>query len=93
LTLRPWQWLASRSWLNPGAYQCLLIVREIVVVWVNAPDTPVTVSVNVPRVAVLLAVIVSILVVAVEEGLKLAVTPAGSPAMVRLTLPLNPLAG
>jgi hypothetical protein len=44
-------------------------------------------------VAVLLAVIVSVLVVAVDEGLKLAVTPAGSPAMDRLTLPLNPLAG
>ena len=62
-------------------------------VCVNAPDTPVTVSVNVPRVAVLLPVIVSVLVVAVEEGLKLAVTPAGSPAIDRLTLPLNPLAG
>jgi len=81
--------LFVESWRD----QCLLIVREIVVVWVNAPDTPVTVSVNVPRVAVLLAVIVRVLVVAVEEGLKLAVTLAGSPAMDRLTLPLKPLAG
>ena len=81
--------LFVESWRD----QCLLIVSEIVVVWVNAPDTPVTVSVNVPRVAVLLAVIVRVLVVAVEEGLKLAVTPAGSPAMDRFTLPLNPLAG
>jgi hypothetical protein len=49
--------------------------------------------VEVPRAAVLLTLMVSVLVDVVAEGLKLAVTPAGSPAMERLTLPLNPFTG
>ena len=41
-------------------------------------------------VAVLLAVSVSVLVVAVLVGLNDAVTPLGSPDAARLTLPVNP---
>ena len=63
------------------------------VVWLNEPDVPVTVTVAAPVVAVLLAVRVSVLVDVVLAGLKLAVTPAGSPEAERLTLPLKPLLG
>lgn len=48
---------------------------------------------EVPRDAVLPALMVSALVDVVAEGLKLAVTPAGSPAMERLTLPVKPFTG
>jgi hypothetical protein len=41
-------------------------------------------------VAVLLVVKVNVLTVSVEPGLKDAVTPAGRPEAVRLTLPVNP---
>ena len=50
-------------------------------------------TVAVPVVAVLLAVSVSVLLVVALEGLKLAVTPAGSPEADRLTLPLKPFTG
>lgn len=58
---------------------------------VRLPDTPVTVTVCVPEATVLPAVKLTLLVVLVLKGLKLAVTPAGNPEADRLTLPLNPL--
>jgi hypothetical protein len=58
-------------------------VRLTVVVWVVLPPTPVMVTVEVPRVAVELAVKVSVELPApgapIEDGLKEAVTPAGRP--------------
>jgi len=64
-----------------------------VVVFVKLPDEPVTVSVNVPVVAVLLAVKVSVLLLAVLLGLNAAVTPLGRPDADKLTLPLKPFCG
>jgi hypothetical protein len=54
------------------------------------PEVPVTVTVNAPVVAVLLAVSVSTLEVADEVGLNEAVTPLGRPEAVKATLPVNP---
>src|SRR5215475_6370684 len=54
-------------------------VRVRVVVRVNVPETPVIVSIAVPVAAVLAAVSVSVLAEVVLVGLKLAVTPDGSP--------------
>ena len=63
------------------------------VVFVKLPDEPVTVSVNVPVVAVLLAVKVSVLLLAVLLGLNDAVTPLGRPDADKLTLLLKPFCG
>ena len=68
-------------------------VRATVVVDARLPEVPVMVTVAFPRVAVLLAVRVSVLVVVVLVGLNAAVTPLGSPEAVRLTLPANPFRG
>ncbi len=65
-------------------------VRPIVVVAVVLPEVPVTVTVNEPAVAVLLAVSVSTLELVEDVGLKEAVTPLGSPDTVNATLPVNP---
>ena len=73
-----------------GVQLPLLTVREIVVLAVVLPDVPVMVTVDVPAVAVLLAVSVRTLEVADDAGLKEAVTPLGSPVAVNDTLPLNP---
>lgn len=54
---------------------------------------PLMVTLAVPVVAVLLAVKVSVLVLVVPHGLNAAVTPAGRPEAVKLTLPVKPLAG
>ena len=51
------------------------------------------VTVRAPVAAVLLADNVNVLVVAVLEGLKLAVTPLASPEADKLTLPVKPFAG
>ena len=59
----------------------------------RGPEVPVTVSVVVPRAAVLLAVSVSVLFPVIGFGEKDAVTPAGKPLTARLTLPLNPYCG
>jgi hypothetical protein len=64
-----------------------LTVRVIVVMFVRLPDVPVTVTVAVPRVAVLLAESDSVLVVEVLVGARVAVTPAGNPDTDKLTLP------
>ena len=57
------------------------------------PEVPVTVTVAVPVVAVLLAVNVRTLVEAVGLVPKLAVTPAGSPDADKVTLPVKPPEG
>jgi hypothetical protein len=68
-------------------------VREIAVVFVKLPDTPMMVTVTVPAVAVPLAVSVNVLLLAVLLGLNDAVTPPGRPDADKLTLPLKPNCG
>jgi len=69
----------------------LATVQARVVVAVCVPEVPPIVSVALPRVAVLLAVSVSVVVpVAVGFGEKDAVTPAGRPETANRTLPANP---
>ena len=70
-----------------------LTVKLIDVVWLRVPDVPVIVTVEVPVVAVLLALNVTTLVDVVGFVPKVAVTPAGSPDADRLTLPVNPPVG
>jgi hypothetical protein len=60
---------------------------------VRVPLVPVIVTVAAPRVAVLDAVKVSVLVPVVEAGLNAAVTPAGNPLVVKATLPVKPPVG
>jgi hypothetical protein len=69
------------------------IVSETVVVCVSAPEVPVIVTVEVPVVAVELAVKVTTLVEVVGLVPKAAVTPAGRPEADKVTLPVNPPAG
>jgi hypothetical protein len=73
-------------------------VREIVVVLIKLPETPVTVTGIVPVVAVLLAVnvnvlLLGVLLLAVLLGLNEAVTPLGRPDADKLTLLLKPFCG
>lgn len=68
-----------------------LMVREMVVVCVRLPETPVTVILLVPVVAVLAAVNVSTLVEVVGLVPKLAVTPLGKADVDRVTDPVKPL--
>ena len=65
-------------------------VKLTVVLCESEPDVPVIVTVEVPTVAVELAVNVSTLVLVVLAGLNDAVTPVGSPDAERLTLLLKP---
>lgn len=65
-------------------------VSEMEVVWVKDPEVPVTVTVAVPVVAVLLAVSVNTLLEVVGLVPKLAVTPEGRPEAERLTDPVKP---
>ena len=69
-------------------------VSATVVVWVTPPPVAVMVTLDVPAVAVLLAVNVRLEFplpgAAMDAGLKLAVTPAGRPEAERLTAELNP---
>jgi hypothetical protein len=68
-----------------------LTTSVTVVEWFRLPDTPDTVMVNVPVVALLLAVSVRVLVVAVGFVPNDAVTPDGMPEAESETLPLKPL--
>ena len=61
--------------------------------WLNAPDTPVMVTVLVPVVALPLAFNVSVLLVVPGLGLKDAVTPLAKPLAESVTLPVNPPEG
>ena len=65
------------------------MVNVIAVVWVRVPDVPVTVMVDVPVVATLLAFRVSVLEVVAELGLNVAVTPFGGVEADKLTLELK----
>jgi hypothetical protein len=64
-----------------------LTVSETVVMWLRLPDVPVTVTVEVPAAAVLLAD--SVMTPLANE----AVTPAGRPEAVNATVPPNPFTG
>jgi hypothetical protein len=78
--------------LKFGAGAGAFTVRLNVAVWLNVvPEAPVTVTVEVPVVAVLLAASVSVLVPVVLVGLNVAVTPLGMPEADRATLPAKPL--
>jgi|HubBroStandDraft_4_1064222.scaffolds.fasta_scaffold2493920_2 hypothetical protein len=68
-------------------------LRLIVVVWLKLPDTPCTVIVNVPVLALLLAVSVRTLVFVVGFVPNVAVTPVDIPVAESVTLPVNPLLG
>jgi hypothetical protein len=68
-------------------------VRPTVVVCVRLPDVPVIVTVLVPVAAVLLAVNVSELVVVVDAGVNVAVTPVGKGEADKATLPVKPFMG
>ncbi len=68
-------------------------VSEMVVVATRLPEVPVMVTVEVPVVAVALAVRLRELVVLVGFGLNTAVTPLGRPEAFKLTLPLKPFTG
>jgi hypothetical protein len=65
----------------------------MVVVWLRVPEVPVTVTVAVPTVAVLLAVNVRALVEVVGFVPKLAVTPLGRPEAESVTDPVKPFDG
>ena len=62
----------------------------IVVVLVELPDVPITVTGTVPVVAVPLTVSVNVLVLVVGFGPNDAVTPLGKPDADKLTWPLKP---
>jgi hypothetical protein len=64
-----------------------LTVRFTIAVWLKAPEVPVTVTVLVPVVAVLLAASVKVL------PANAAVTPLGTPDAVKVTALLKPLEG
>ena len=65
-------------------------VRLIVVDAVSVPEVPVIVTVDVPAMAVALAVSVSRLAPVVGLVPNIAVTPLGKPDAARVTLPVNP---
>jgi hypothetical protein len=82
--------------LKPGAESVkagTYTPSEKVVEFVTLPDVPVSVTVDCPMAAELLAVSVSVLFPVVGFGVKDAVTPAGKPDNERLTLPVNPYWG
>ncbi len=68
-------------------------VTVILVVALRLPDVPVIVTVVVLRFDVLAAVRVRTLVEVAGFGLKAALTPAGSPEAINVTLPENAFAG
>jgi hypothetical protein len=72
-----------------------LTVSAIVAVWITPPPFAVTVTLVVPVVAVLVAEKVRVELplpgAAIEAGLKLAVTPEGTPDADKDTAELNPL--
>jgi len=68
-------------------------VKLMFVVCVRLPDVPVTVTVTVPKAAVLLAASVRVLAPPAGLGPKEAVTPLGKPELEKDTLLLKPFAG
>ena len=69
------------------------MVSEMLVVWVSVPETPVTVTVLVPVVAVLLALKVRTLDPVVGFVPNVAVTPLGRAEVESVTDPVNPPEG
>ena len=65
-------------------------IKVIVAVWLNVPEVPVTVTVDVPVVAVALAEKVSTLDPVVGLVPKAAVTPEGRADVDNVTLPVKP---
>ncbi len=72
-----------------------LTTKVTVAEWVRVPLVPVMVKVELP-----VGVVAAVVMVMVEEpeavtddGLKLAVAPAGNPVALKLTVPLNPPEG
>ena len=90
--LAPWVTLtdAGEAPMVKFGVAVALTVRAMVVVAVRLPEVPVMVTVDVPVVAVELAVSVSTLVPVVGFVPNAAVTPLGRPDAARVTLPLNP---
>jgi hypothetical protein len=70
-----------------------ITVKATVVEYVNGPDVPVTVTVVVPVVAVVLAIRASVLEPVAGFGLNKAVTPLGRPNADKLTPLLKPFCG
>ena len=68
-------------------------VRAMLVVWLNGPYVPVTMTVAGPIAAVGPAASVSVLPLAEDVGLNVAVTPAGKPLAEKATTPAKPLTG
>ena len=69
------------------------ILSVMVLVTVRLPEVPVRVNTYVPAVTELLAMKVRTLLAEVGFVPKDAVTPLGSPAMLRFTLPVKPYRG
>jgi hypothetical protein len=91
--LNPWATVRLLGDAERLKFGAAVTVREMVVVWVKPPETPVIVTVDVPVAAVLLAVNVKELVVVAEAGLNVAVTPLGRPDADKPTVPLKPFKG
>jgi len=67
-----------------------VIVRSTEAVLLRLLEVPVIVTVNVPNVAELAALSLSLLVLVVLAGVKDAVTPVGRSVAARTTVPVNP---
>lgn len=85
--------LAGEAESEKSGVATAFTVSEIVAVCVSEPEVPVIVTVEVPVVAVELAVKVTELVEVVGLVPKLAVTPDGRPEADNVTLPENPPEG
>lgn len=92
MTLPPWvveRVGAEAAIVRLGGDTLTLTVRAMEVDAVRLPEVPVTVTVDVPVAAVLLAENVSALEAVTVLGVKVAVTPLGRPLAVRVTAPAN----
>jgi hypothetical protein len=76
---------------NEKFFAAGVTVKLMVIVWVNVPEVPVTLTRVVPVAAVALAVNVNVVAEVVPLGLNEAVTPLGNPETEKVTLPLKPL--
>jgi hypothetical protein len=95
LPLVPWVTvrLAGEAESEKFGVAVAFTVSETEVVWLKVPDVPVMVTVEVPVVAVALAVNVTTLVPVVGLVPKAAVTPEGRPEAESVTLPVKPPEG
>jgi len=76
--------------VKPPVFDGPMVSAIVVVAGVNAPEVPVMVIVEFPRVAEALAAKVSTLDPVVGFVANVAVTPLGNPDAARVTLPVNP---